>query len=76
MNNELNSIEDIDAMLDSQYSVDEEQGTDIEEVQEDTVEEETEVENQEIEEETDEVVFPSSALFVSFGFPVVILLAS
>ena len=54
MNNELNSIEDIDAMLDSQYSVDEEQGTDIEEVQEDTVEEETEVENQEIEEETDE----------------------
>lgn len=54
MNNELNSIEDIDAMLDSQYSVDEEQGTDVEEVQEDTVEEETEVENQEIEEETDE----------------------
>ena len=29
-----------------------------------------------LEEETDEVVFPSSALFVSFGFPVVILLAS
>lgn len=54
MNNELNSIEDIDAMLDSQYSVDEEQGTDIEEVQEDAVEEETEVEDQEIEEETDE----------------------
>ena len=29
-----------------------------------------------LEEETDEVVFPSSALSVSFGFPVVILLAS
>ena len=29
-----------------------------------------------LEEETDEVVFPSYALSVSFGFPVVILLAS
>lgn len=48
MNNELKSIEDIDAMLDSQFNIDENDKEDIEDTEEEVIEEETD--NQEIDE--------------------------